>query len=154
MPRSGFLHFTLNYGGAIGRYTVSSRRLVGPVVIGQAEWWWGGVTEPPGHSLEFGWATSPVTESGVLVTAAKNWNTFHEFKETGPVAQSAALNAFKTSNTRPHVWFPEWHLNQIIPADECYLVVSATQVAGVAVTLYGSVAYVEDCDRTALQSFR
>jgi hypothetical protein len=154
LPRTGIEHFVLNYGGAIGRYTVSSRRLVGPVVVGEANFWIGGVTEPPGISLEFGWSTSPVTEAGVAVTAAKNWNTFHESQQTGPTAQDTTLQGFKPSNTRGTTLWQPASLNQIIPADECYLIVSTSQIAGAAVTAYGSVTFVEDCDRTALQSFR
>jgi len=154
LPRTGVFQWTLNFGGAIGRYTVSSRRLVGPVVLGDAQWWWGGAIDPPALSLEFGWSTSPVTEVGVAVTTAKNWNTFHSDAQSGPTLQNAALTSFKHHTTRGIPYFIPVALNQLIGVDECFLVVSAIQTGGAAVTNYGSVAFTEDVDRDSLRSFR
>lgn len=154
VPRTRIQSFVLNYGGAIGRYTISTPLLKGPVILRNASWWWGGAVDPPALSLEFGWATAPVLEVGVGVSVQKNWNTFHSEARTGPTAQDAANTGIVHHSTRGISYWMDIDLQQLIPVDECYLIVSAIQTNGAALTAYGHFNLVEDVDREALRFFR
>ncbi len=72
-PRSR--HFSIEGGSqANSRTTISTPRLLGPIIIQNLIWKHRVAADPPNHSLELGWATVPITETQVALTTPKSWN--------------------------------------------------------------------------------
>lgn len=76
-PRSR--HFTVEHGSqAQSRTTISTPRLVGPVVIQHVVWKHRAASDPPTFSLELGWSRFAINETQVALTAPKGWNALQQ----------------------------------------------------------------------------
>lgn len=131
-PRSRHFSFDLDTGPAT-RNTLATPRLVGPVVIQSVVWKHRTAGDPPVYHLEVGWATAPVSELGVALTAAKAWNALCQRVPGlygGTLTQNLGLTQVNAAGAGS-VTTEEFPAPMLVTAAELYVVVSFINNSGV-----------------------
>ncbi len=151
-PRTRLLTFQLQGGGANERDSFSLGVMRGPAIIREVQWRSSTAFDPATRTLELGYATAPVSETGVNVGLAKPWNRIPELTDdqNNPVNPQAA-GFWLWTTTETGTWIRA-KLNYLVSLAEWYPVVSFSNTGGVAVTrIYGWMSVLEDVNPRAIE---
>jgi hypothetical protein len=76
------------------RRTISTPKLIGPAILRKAYFQTSTKIAPPGESLEFGWAQTPIQEAGVALTVIRPYTVLTELLDPFGVSNIAIGKGF------------------------------------------------------------
>jgi hypothetical protein len=128
-PRSR--HFAIEIGSAaFSRTTISTPRLIGPVIVQSVVIEYGVGGSPAPASIEMGWSRSPITEANVSWDATKAWNALQQRMESSFTNNMDHAVGFVHLNIAGTTYIENYPTPFLIAEPELYLVVSYTNSSG------------------------
>jgi len=151
-PRTRIFPFAMTIA-ANKRYTVSTPRVIGPLIIKGIVLEPAFGSDPPHPSMEIGTSAAPVTENGVATSVLRPYTPLLEVLDPFGVLNNPRAQGILATSVSTLQRFYETPLDLIVTLTECFVTVSFHNVGAGAASFQGHVRVLEGVDRDALRFF-